>query len=546
MVYQTCRRLLGDAHDAEDAAQAAFVLLARKPSKAKPALAAWLYTVARNVAITLLRDRARRAQRQKEVAGMRQSEQTPAVENGLQDELDASLAELPRHLREAVILCYLKGYRQEEAASVLGCNHGTVSRRAAEGINRLRSSLARRGVAVSAVALLAYLGQQTAVAAPAALLSKLSLASAAAQGAAAGGISAQAAALADSVLRAALWVKIKLCACGLGVVATVALVTVVAGQSTPTPRAAGQLRMIERAALRGHRGPIRAVAFSPNGELLATGGEDGQVKLWDPASGKERLSWQAHPNGIWGLAFSPDGRTVASGGADNSIRLWEVATGKLRISLPGGTETQFFLAFHPAGDILASAGLTRIHLWDANTGVQRATADDHRGQYCYPMTFSADGKWLLTSDADSTIRLRDPLTGETKATLGEANIRLAGKGNYEGYIALAPDGRTVARAGDGGIVSVWDLESRQLRSRFSAPFQDGLLLAYSPDGKILATAGTYGNPEVKFWDPRSGKQLGSTPLEKTPRILALAFSPDGQTLATGSWESGQLWSRQEE
>src|SRR5262249_653318 len=152
-----------------------------------------------------------------------------------------------------------------------------------------------------------------------------------------------AASLADSVLRAVLWAKIKLCACGLGAVATVALVTVVAVQSTPS--APGQLRMSERVALRGHRGPIRAVAFSAGGGLVATGGEDGQVKLWDPASGKERASWRAHPNGIWGVAFSPDGRTIASGGADNTIRLWDVATGNLRISMPGGKETQFFLAF---------------------------------------------------------------------------------------------------------------------------------------------------------------------------------------------------------
>jgi WD40 repeat protein len=401
-------------------------------------------------------------------------------------------------------------------------------------------------VAVGAVALLAYLGEQTAVATPATLLGKLTLASAAAHGASAGVVSAQAVALADSVLRAALWAKIKLCACGLGAVVTVAVASVVAVQSIPAPSAAGQLRMIERVGLRGHRGPVRAVAFSPGGELLATGGEDGQLKLWDPASGKERTSWQAHPNGIWGVAFSPDGRIVASAGADDSIRLWDVATGNLRLALPKRNESQFSLAFNPAGDILACAELTTITLWDANTGALRAMAADHRGQPSQRIGFSADGTWLVTSDADSTIRLRDPLSGQTKVTLGQANISLATKGNYEGYIALAPDGRSLARGGASGMVSVWDLESRKLRTRFSVPFQDGLLLTYSPDGMLLATAGTYGNPDVKFWNPRTGKELGGTPVEKTPRILALAFSPDGKTLATGSWESAQLWCREEQ
>jgi RNA polymerase sigma factor (sigma-70 family) len=214
MVFRTCYRRLANVHDAEDASQAVFLLLARQPHKAQLSLAGWLHKAARDTAITLLRARARRARRE-EAAAMR-----PATPNAnadtLREEIDNGIARLPTQLREAVIVCYLEGHRQEEAARRLGCSQGTLSRRAADAVERLRALLVRRGVAVSSAALLGYLLQQQAAAAvPEGLVGSLALA---ASGKAA--LSASAGALADATARAGLLAKAKIAA-GVVVAATV-------------------------------------------------------------------------------------------------------------------------------------------------------------------------------------------------------------------------------------------------------------------------------------------------------------------------------------
>src|SRR5262249_8464863 len=204
-----------------------------QPRKAQGSLAGWLYKVAHDTSVTLLRAKARRARREGEVA-MRKAAEQATIPNqaaaGLQEELDSGIARLPTRLRAPGILCYVEGHRQEEAARMLGCNQGTLSRRAADGLNLLRSLLQRRGVVVTSAALLAFLAQQKAQAAvPATLLGSLKLA-AAGKVLAAGALSAQAGALADATLKAAALAKMKiaagvvLAATALGAVtATVAL-----------------------------------------------------------------------------------------------------------------------------------------------------------------------------------------------------------------------------------------------------------------------------------------------------------------------------------
>lgn len=207
MVYRTCLRLVHHAHDAEDATQAVFLQLARKPHKAQASLAGWLYKVAHDTAITVLRSRARRQQRE-ETAAMHKAATTPRADDELRRELDNAIGRLPNKLREAVILCHLEGQRQEEAARRLGCNQGTLSRWAADGLSRLRATLLRRGVAVSSVALAAFLAEQPATAAmPATLLSSLKL-----TGAGVAGVSVKAVALADATARAAAVVQAKIAA----------------------------------------------------------------------------------------------------------------------------------------------------------------------------------------------------------------------------------------------------------------------------------------------------------------------------------------------
>jgi RNA polymerase sigma factor (sigma-70 family) len=208
MVFRTCLRLVSNSHDAEDAAQAVFLLLARYPHKATGSLAGWLYKVARDTAITLLRSRARRA-RKEETAAMQKTTSNPAPDE-LRQELDHAISGLPTRLREAVIVCHLEGRRQDEAARMLGCNQGTLSRRVNDGLDRLRAILQRRGVVVTPAVLAGFMaGNQVQAAVPATLVGSLKMA---ATPAAATALSSQAAVLADATLKAGLVAKCKLAA----------------------------------------------------------------------------------------------------------------------------------------------------------------------------------------------------------------------------------------------------------------------------------------------------------------------------------------------
>src|SRR5262249_4254821 len=162
MVYRVCLRLLGNQQDAEDASQATFMQLARRPpSMFHSTLAGWLYTVARNTALPMARARNSRGRRQQMLLAMRRAE-IPGDAGSLRQELDAALALIPERLQEAVILRYLEGRSLQDAAILAGCPQGTMGRRALEGLQRLRAILSRRGMPLGSVALAGFFSGEAA------------------------------------------------------------------------------------------------------------------------------------------------------------------------------------------------------------------------------------------------------------------------------------------------------------------------------------------------------------------------------------------------
>lgn len=163
---------------------------------------------------------------------------------------------------------------------------------------------------------------------------------------------------------------------------------------------------------------VVSLAFSPDGKLLAAGGYDGKVHLWEVPSGKKLLEAPASPpppdkappkpkNVVWALAFAPDGKQLAVGGSDPAIHLVNVADGKIGRSIPGHAGTVTGLAFHPGGALLASSSKDRtVRLWNPANGQALKSLEGHTA-WAQGVTFLAQGTRLASVGADQTVRLWD-------------------------------------------------------------------------------------------------------------------------------------------
>jgi RNA polymerase sigma factor (sigma-70 family) len=235
MVWRVCRRMLANAQDAEDAFQATFIVLIRRgPAIAKrESVGSWLHGVAAHIALQTReaanRQRTATQQMQRQATPVTADASSGAAGREVHAVLDEELNRLPEKYRAPLVLCYLEGKTTEETAQQLGCPKGTILWRLAEGRERLRSRLTRRGVAISAVALSTLLAQGAAHAAlPASLTAAATHAASvgvAGKALGAGVLATKAGALANATMKAAFWAKVKL--------ATIALATAAVAVGVP-------------------------------------------------------------------------------------------------------------------------------------------------------------------------------------------------------------------------------------------------------------------------------------------------------------------------
>lgn len=289
----------------------------------------------------------------------------------------------------------------------------------------------------------------------------------------------------------------------------------------------------------GHTEGVWGVAFSPDGQSLATSGFDRTARVWDVHTGRELHTLNVGSDGprVWGVAFSPDGRRLAAAcdGAENgrnSVRVWDAHTGQLLQSLRGHTRCVNDVTFSPDGRRLATASddMT-VKVWDADTGQELRTLKGHSDQI-WRLAFSADGTRLATASIDQTTRVWDAHTGHERLTL---------KGHTGGVVgvALSRDGRRLATASLDGTARVWDarpVPEPIALQRFNSPANG---VAFSPDGRRLAT--TSADQTASIWDVRTGRELVRI-TGHTAAVGPVAFSPDGRLLATGGMDrTARIW-----
>ncbi|MEQ8963665.1 MAG: WD40 repeat domain-containing protein, partial [Coleofasciculus sp. C2-GNP5-27] len=160
-----------------------------------------------------------------------------------------------------------------------------------------------------------------------------------------------------------------------------------------------------------------SLAFSPDGEWLATGDSDGMIRLWEAASGKEILSSKGHNSWVYSVAFSPDGQILASGSIDNLVRLWSASSGECLKTLQGHTDVVRSCAFSPDGQILASGSADNlVKLWSVSSGECLKTLQCHTGRI-YSVAFSPDGQILASGSADNLVKLWSVSSGKCLKTL---------------------------------------------------------------------------------------------------------------------------------
>jgi WD40 repeat protein len=306
---------------------------------------------------------------------------------------------------------------------------------------------------------------------------------------------------------------------------------------------------------------ISAVAYSPDGRILATG-EANWIRLWDVAKGQELRRLEKIPFGVYSLAFSPDGRWLVSGGFDRIVRLWEIATGKEVRQCEGHRGSIEWVAFSPDGKQVVSTGKDQtIRIWDVATGKSIRVLTGHTN-WVYCASFTPDGKQLISASRDMTIRLWDAADGKEirkfyRPVSQEMPITARMATNFL-LAVLSPDGQYLVSAGTYQGLWLWKVSNGQIvrnlgETRLLHPTWEELsaivaveqgstvsqriyAAAFSPDGRTVATGQ---NEVVVLWETASGKKRGQFNGHRGV-LSSVAFAPDGKALASGSRDGTAL------
>src|SRR5688572_2868594 len=270
---------------------------------------------------------------------------------------------------------------------------------------------------------------------------------------------------------------------------------------------------------------LMTIDVSPDGKTIASAEEyTGAVRLWDTATRKVRAVLKGGSGTVRAIAFSPDGSLVAGATQGSTIIIWDAVTGAERKKLEGQHDRLECLAFSPDGKRLASGSNNRtIVLWDVTTGKPLEQLDGHKNSLVN-LVFTRDGQRLISIAFDSTLMVWNVAMPHHRARLlgHQADVRT---------LAVSPDGSTIASGSDDGTIRLWDAATGSERAVLSDHRGPVRTVAFSPDSAALAS-GSDDDKRILIWEVASGHRLRE--LDASGEVTSVIFTPDGRALASGA------------
>jgi RNA polymerase sigma factor (sigma-70 family) len=464
--------------------------------------------------------------------------------------------ELPERLRAALVLHFGAGMNQSEIAGEIGCDRTTVADRIEQGLDALRRRLSQQGITAAVALTPAILaGSLTSEPIPALTLQRLltlhNVASASVR------VGAK---IAAGKFSAAIWAVTcaGVLAAGVGTVWYRSAHAVPPSKPAAAPSKndegsgnaaiavekpvdpdADAIHFVHAGRLEGHLQLITALVFSPNGKTLASASYDHTVRLWDLSSLKEICKFSDHDLDVRSVAFSPQGLLASTTGDEHQqkepgqIQLWDIAAKKKIASLSGHESLIDCVLFSPDGKTFVTGSWDNtIKIWDTASRKELKTLTGHtRG--IAALAFSPDGTVLASGSWDHTARLWNT------ADWTEQKV-LEGHSDRVWSLAFSPNGKKVVTGSFDGTLKLWDLQSGKALQTLSGHHGMVYSVAWSPNGKVIASGSGDDTQvdkagELKLWNADTGTEI-EIPAQPAGAVFAVAFSPDARLLLTAGGE----------
>ncbi|MGH8908649.1 MAG: TIR domain-containing protein [Egibacteraceae bacterium] len=311
------------------------------------------------------------------------------------------------------------------------------------------------------------------------------------------------------------------------------------GQRIASASADGTIRIWDLAGrtdpvvLRGHSGTVYDAVFSPDGQRIASASADGTVRIWNPTSPADPLVLTGHSDEVNSVAFSPDGQRITSASDDGTVRIWNPTNPADLITLTGHDDTVFDVAFSPDGQRIASASADgTVRIWDPTSPADPITLTGltDYGDDVDSVAFSPDGQCVASAEViPAPETAPEPTLG---SALGPPPAVAPGLEALPVYgVAFSPDGQRIASASADGTIRIWDPTNPTDPITLTGHNGTTFDVAFSPDGQRVAGASADGT--IRIWDPTSP----ADPITLTghsDEVNSVAFSHDGQRIASAS------------